>query len=571
MGIYDPGTPNGRLLLGLKGTISELELHTIRSRMTTGLIAKAERGDLALQLPAGLVRDPSGVVTKDPNIEVQERLLLLFETFLKVRTAAHVMRTFTSRGLALPRRDRHGDLRWQPATVSAVTAMLKNPAYAGAFVYGRTWQKPSQIPGQRPQKSPRRGTDWRIVVRDKYPTYIDWETFEKIQAMLRDNRAEYQHIKSRGIPRDGAALLHGITYCGECGHKSTDTDKPQLGRSAMASSEGYGQGLAERLHIERAPAILSRVLRTADMAVTETRCDVPVQELSASFQPEDAFLITLTLRDFPNREYWEEGRLVSVSDVRVGQTCIHDLKRNPTARLDKPHHVVFFYLPRGALDAIAEDADARRIGDLDYKPVAIDDATISGLGTAMLPALSHPDRANQMFIDHVLLGLGIHVAQTYGGMRPLSPPIRGGLAAWQVRRAKEILTANLDGRVPLNEVARACGLSVSYFARAFRRSVGVAPHNWLLTLRVEVAKQKLRDGRLSLRDVALACGFADQSHLTQAFTRIVGVSPDEISLWASASAATLHHYRASPFLIRPWKRNPSSFLGPTRRIIARLV
>ena len=83
----------------------------------------------------------------------------------------------------------------------------------------------------------------------------------------------------------------------------------------MASIEGYGQGLAERLHIERAPAILSRVLRTADMAVTETRCDVPVQELSASFQPEDAFLITLTLRDFPNREYWEEGRLVSVSDV----------------------------------------------------------------------------------------------------------------------------------------------------------------------------------------------------------------------------------------------------------------
>lgn len=218
-GIYDPGTPNGRLLLGLKGTISELELHTIRSRMTTGLLAKAERGELALQLPAGLVRDPSGVVTKDPNIEVQERLLLLFETFLKVRTSAQVMRTLVSRGMALPRRDRHGDLRWQPATVSAVTAILRNPAYAGAFVYGRTWQKPSRVPGERPQKSPRRGMDWRIVVKDKYPAYLDWETFERIQAMLCDNRAEYQHMKSRGIPRDGAALLHGISYCGECGHK----------------------------------------------------------------------------------------------------------------------------------------------------------------------------------------------------------------------------------------------------------------------------------------------------------------------------------------------------------------
>jgi hypothetical protein len=184
----------------------------------------------------------------------------------------------------------------------------------------------------------------------------------------------------------------------------------------MATSEGYGQRLAERLHIEQAPVILSRVLRTADMAVSETRCDVPAQELNGSFQREDAFLVTFSLRDFPNREYWEEGRLISVSDVRAGQTCIHDLKRDPVARLDKPYHVLFFYLPRGALDAIADDTDARRIGDLNYKPVAIDDATITGLGRAMLPALSHPDRANQLFVEHILLGLGIHVAQTYGGI-----------------------------------------------------------------------------------------------------------------------------------------------------------
>src|SRR6266478_3932563 len=140
-GIYDPGTPNGRLLLGLKGTISELELHTIRSRMTAGLLAKAERGDLALQLPTGFVRDPSGVVTQDPNREVQERITLLFESFLHARTAAKVMRTFTARGLALPRRDRDGEICWRRPTVAAITSVLKNPAYAGAFVYGRTCQK----------------------------------------------------------------------------------------------------------------------------------------------------------------------------------------------------------------------------------------------------------------------------------------------------------------------------------------------------------------------------------------------------------------------------------------------
>jgi AraC family transcriptional regulator len=298
-----------------------------------------------------------------------------------------------------------------------------------------------------------------------------------------------------------------------------------LWSSIMATSEGYGQRLAERLRIEQAPAILSRVLRTADMAVTETRCDCPTQEMSASIQREDAFLITLTLRYYPSREYWEEGRLASVSDIRVGQTCIHDLKSDPVARLDQPYHVLFYYLPRAALNAIADDAEAPRIGELNHGPLPIDDDTIFGLSQALLPALSHPDQANQLFVDHVLLALGVHVAQTYGGMRPLQPPIRGGLATWQVKRAKEILSANLDGRAPLKDVAGACGLSVSHFSRAFRHSVGTAPHQWLLNYRVEAAKQKLRDRRLSLRDVALACGFADQSHLTQVFTRIVGVSP----------------------------------------------
>jgi AraC family transcriptional regulator len=293
----------------------------------------------------------------------------------------------------------------------------------------------------------------------------------------------------------------------------------------VATTGAYGPHLAETLRVEHAPAVVTRVLRTADMAVTETRWDDLVPGLSGSLQREDAFLITLALRDYPNRVYWEDGRLVSVSDIRAGQTCIHDLKRDPVALLDKPHHVLFFYLPRGVLNAIVDDADAPRIGDLNHNPVSFDDATVGNLARAVLPALSHPDQANQLFIEHVLLAVGIHVAQTYGGMRALPRPIRGGLAPWQVRRAEEILCANLEGRVPLREVARECGLSVSHFSRAFRRSVGAAPHNWLLTRRVEVAKEKLRDDRLSLSDIAVACGFADQSHLTKVFTRVVGISP----------------------------------------------
>jgi DNA invertase Pin-like site-specific DNA recombinase len=217
-GVYDPALPDGRLLLGLKGTISEVELHTIRGRLTAGLLSKAARGELALQLPAGLLRDSSGVVTKDPNQEVQERIVLVFESFLQLRTTVRVTRVLHERGLGLPRNTRHGEVYWKPPTIPAITCMLKNPAYAGAFVYGRTRMQERTAGGACKQlRRPEEG--WRFVVRDRYPAYVGWDTFEKIQAMLRDNRAEYVRQKSRGVPRDGAALLHGITWCGECGHK----------------------------------------------------------------------------------------------------------------------------------------------------------------------------------------------------------------------------------------------------------------------------------------------------------------------------------------------------------------
>jgi DNA invertase Pin-like site-specific DNA recombinase len=218
-GVYDPGTPNGRLLLGLKGQLSEMELYTIRARMTAGLLNKAQRGELALSLPVGLVRDIDGVVRKEPNLEVQQRLELVFSTFLQQRSANKVLQFFNAHDLRLPRHDRFGDVRWRKPTIAAILAILKNPAYAGAFVYGRTRTL-------RTGTGPRQATQkrlpveqWRIRVNDKYPAYISWATYEQIRQMLQDNYAEYDRNKTRGIPRPGAALLHGLVYCGACGHK----------------------------------------------------------------------------------------------------------------------------------------------------------------------------------------------------------------------------------------------------------------------------------------------------------------------------------------------------------------
>ena len=217
--VYDPGSPNGRLLLGLKGQISELELHTIRARLTAGLLNKAERGELALTLPIGLVRDPSGVVHKHPDREVQSRLALVFDTFLQQRSANQVLRTFNVQQLLLPRRDRFGELVWRKPTVPAILSILKQPAYAGAFTYGRC-RTVRTGPGPHQAKQQRLPIEqWRIRVNDKYPAYISWATYERIHAMLQDNYAEYDRNKTRGVPRAGQALLHGLVYCGECGHK----------------------------------------------------------------------------------------------------------------------------------------------------------------------------------------------------------------------------------------------------------------------------------------------------------------------------------------------------------------
>ena len=218
-GVYDPGSANGRLLLGLKGTISEVELHTMRGRLTAGLLSKAERGELALHLPAGLTRDEGGAVVKDPDREVQDRITLVFTSFLEQGSVGKVMRTFTARGLSVPRGNRFSEATWRPATLDRITRILKNPAYAGAFVYGRTRSRPTPYCNGKRGSVRRPMAEWKIVVKDKYPAYIDWESFERIQAMLCDNHAEYDRNKTRGAPRDGAVLLQGLVWCGHCGRK----------------------------------------------------------------------------------------------------------------------------------------------------------------------------------------------------------------------------------------------------------------------------------------------------------------------------------------------------------------
>jgi DNA invertase Pin-like site-specific DNA recombinase len=217
-GVYDAATPNGRLLLGMKGIVSEVELHTLRGRLIAGVQQKAQRGDLALALPAGLLRQDDGGVVKEPDQAVQHAITLVFQTFLERRSASQVVRLLRDQGLRLPRRHRNRETVWRSPTVAAVIAILRNPAYAGTFAYGKTQ---TQVPPGRgrPQQRRRPLAEWKVIVHDRYPAYVTWETFARIAALWDDNYAAYEHNRRRGVPRHGAARLQGIVYCGRCGPK----------------------------------------------------------------------------------------------------------------------------------------------------------------------------------------------------------------------------------------------------------------------------------------------------------------------------------------------------------------
>lgn len=294
----------------------------------------------------------------------------------------------------------------------------------------------------------------------------------------------------------------------------------------MTGRGAYGSRLGDAMQVERAPAFVVRGLQKTEIAVTEIRSDDPRFAVSGSIPPEDAFLVALQVREYPNQEYWEDGRQAPVRTLAAGCTILYDLKRDPVFYMNNPFHSVNFYFPRAALNAIGDNAEAPRIGELRYEPgVGVDDPVMRPLVMSLLPAFNHPEQASRLFVEHVTLAVGAHVAHAYGGMQVTRRAVRGGLAPWQERRAKEILGGNLDGAVALASLAKECGLSISHFSRAFRQTTGLAPHQWLLQRRVEEAKQILRDRDRALSEVALACGFADQSHFTRVFSRAVGTSP----------------------------------------------
>lgn len=222
-GIYDPGHFNDRLLLGLKGTMSEAELHVLRARLRGGVLNKARRGELKIPLPAGLVYDESNRVIRDPDRSVQEAVTLFFETFRRTGSATATVRHFRVEGLLFPTHlrcgPRKGEVVFGPLHHSRALRVLRNPRYAGAFVFGRTRARPKPDGGTRQEKLPRE--DWTVLIPDAHDGYITWEQYERNLQRLRENAQARGGDRRKSPPREGPALLQGIVICGRCGDRMT--------------------------------------------------------------------------------------------------------------------------------------------------------------------------------------------------------------------------------------------------------------------------------------------------------------------------------------------------------------
>ncbi len=222
--VYDPRDPNDRLLLGVKGTISEAELFTLRTRLHEGRWNKARRGELARSLPVGYVKSESGTVVKDPDRQVQSRLAYIFRLFCRHKVAHQVLLQLVREKLQVPAKiwggPRHGQVRWKEPDLSDVIRLLHNPTYAGAYVYGQWEYDPfdrSPTNGEARVHS-RPLEDWPVCLRETYPAYITWEQFVQNRETLRSNGYGFG---KRGAARRGKALLQGIVYCGRCGTRMT--------------------------------------------------------------------------------------------------------------------------------------------------------------------------------------------------------------------------------------------------------------------------------------------------------------------------------------------------------------
>jgi AraC family transcriptional regulator len=289
----------------------------------------------------------------------------------------------------------------------------------------------------------------------------------------------------------------------------------------------YGSELAKHFRIPSAQSILIETTNGTHVGVTRLVAAGGTPDPTIKITPEKGFTVSAHLIPSIPKKWgtWIDGKFYKVDHWRAGGIAIYDLESDPRALRNSAFDSVHFNVPRRTIDFFAEDLSLPSISTLTCSQGTFDHV-LYHLALLILPALEpSAPRPSALFLDHFVMMLCGHLITTYGSVSPARTFYQGGLAAWQKRRVLDLLGQHLDGDLRLFKLAEECGLSVSHFARSFKKSFGTTVHRYLILKRVEKAKELLTDSVMPLSMIALQSGFSDQAAFSRTFGAIIGTSP----------------------------------------------
>jgi DNA invertase Pin-like site-specific DNA recombinase len=527
-GIYNPVEFNDRLLLGLKGTMSDAELHVLRARLRGGILNQARRGALKTPLPVGLVYDAADNVVLDPDSQVRKSITHLFETFERTGSATATVKHFRTQGLRFPRRPRSGphkgDLLWEELRHWRVLRVLHNPRYAGAFFFGRS--RAHKRPGDAVEVEVLPRDEWIALMPDAHPGYISWEQFEANLARLRDNAQAHGAERRKSPPREGPALLQGLAVCGVCGRRMTvryHTRKSRQWPEYVCQSEGIETASAKCQSIPG-----SGIDETIGALLVET---VTPMTLEVALQVQAELEARAHEADALRRQRVERARHEA------------DLARRRFMEADPGNRLVVDVLEAEWNDKLRALHDAQE--ELEHRRAEehqkLDDERhqqILALATDF-PRLWNDPRTPQrerkrmvrLLLEDVTLTKGDAIAASVrfrgGATRSLSLPL--AQPAWQLRRTSAAVVAEIDallddhteGQIAgvLNDRGRVSGEGLPFHAIMVRR----LRRDYELKTRYD----RLREaGMLTLDEIA----------------DLLGVSTQTVKIWRDRGLLRAHAY-----------------------------
>lgn len=441
-GLYDPGHFNDRLLLGLKGTMSEAELHLIRARMRGGVLNKAKRGELRLPLPVGLVYDDDQHVVLEPDRQVQQALRYFFETFKRTGAATATVRQFRRESVLFPRHCRGGqsELVWKPLTHGTALHLLHNARYAGAFYYGSTksWK---DITGKvRRKMLPLE--QWPYLIKDAHPGYLRWEDFLANQERLRNN-AQARGLNPGGNPaREGPALLQGIVLCGLCG-------QPMSVRYARQKCGEVPVYICQRAHASRAEKTCQTIPGGGVDQAVETLVveSITPQALELVLAVQSELEVRLKEADQLRRQQVERAQ------YEADQARLRFMRVDPNNRLVADNLETLWNDKLKILAQAQEEYERGRLSDqqklTDHQRQQILKLAEDFPRLWRDPKTSHRDRKRmvRLLVEDVTLkrngrGVGVHLRFKGGAIKELHLPVP--LPAWEARKTKSEIVQKVN-------------------------------------------------------------------------------------------------------------------------------